>query len=130
MALPYHSALSFGRYHLARDRRTRRVLEKGPRLRVSSDEHHVALPKLYGAPAYARPPRPTEVLDRPVDPDDLPLELERTPEEHELASRIAGSTFAPAVLAPANGNGHGRRAPLVGRPFRLRGLTGRLFRNS
>lgn len=97
---------------------------------MSSEEHHVALPKLYGAPAYARPPRPAEVFERPVDPDDLPLELERTPEEHELASRMAGSAFAPVLLAPANGSGRGRGAPLMGRPFRLRGLTGKLFRNS
>jgi hypothetical protein len=128
MALPYHSALSFVRYHLARDRRTRPVPEKRPRLRVSSEEHHVALPKLYGAPAYARPPRPAEVFERPVDPDDLPLELERTPEEHELASRIVGSTFAPMLVAPAIGNG--RHASLQGRPFHLRGITGKLFRNS
>jgi hypothetical protein len=99
-------------------------------LRVSSEEHHVALPKLYGAPAYARPPRTTEVPDRPVDPDDLPLEVERTPEEHELASRMAGSAFAPVLVAPTNGTPHGRRAPLVGRPFRLRSITGRLFRTS
>ena len=30
------------------------------RNRVSIDEQHVAMPKLYGAPAYARPPAPAE----------------------------------------------------------------------
>jgi hypothetical protein len=55
---------------------------------VPSEERHVALPKLYGAPAYARPPKPTALLERPVDPDDLPIELERTPEEQELVARI------------------------------------------
>ena len=95
---------------------------------MSSEEHHVALPKLYGAPAYARPPRPSETIERPVDPDDLPLEVERTPEEHELASRMVGSTFAPILLGQANGNGHHRQ--IEARPFRLRGITGKLFRSS
>jgi hypothetical protein len=44
---------------------------------VNPDEHHVALPKLYGAPAYARPPRVFDELERPIDPDDLPLEVYR-----------------------------------------------------
>lgn len=35
------------------------------------------MPRLYGAPAYTRPPRPGEV-QRPFDPDDLPLESYRT----------------------------------------------------
>jgi hypothetical protein len=95
---------------------------------VSSEEHHVALPKLYGAPAYARPARPSETIERPVDPDDLPLEVERTPEEHELASRMVGSSFAPVLLGHTNGNG--RHGGIEARPFRLRGITGKLFRNS
>lgn len=38
------------------------------------DQRHVALPKLYGAPAYARPPVvPVNPVPRPIDPDDLPL---------------------------------------------------------
>jgi hypothetical protein len=97
-------------------------------LHVSSEEHHVALPKLYGAPAYARPVRPSETIQRPVDPDDLPLEVERTPEEHELASRMAGSSFAPVLLGQTNG--HGRHGGIEARPFSLRGITGKLFRNS
>lgn len=55
---------------------------------MSSEEHHVALPKLYGAPAYAQPPKPTALLERQLDPDGLPIELERTPEEQELVARI------------------------------------------
>lgn len=94
---------------------------------MSSEEHHVALPKLYGAPAYARPPRPAEVIERPIDPDDLPLEFLRTADEHELASRMTGSAFAPTLVAS---NGHGQRGGIQGRPFRLRSLTRRLFPNS
>ena len=48
-------------------------------------QKHLAMPKLMGAPAYARPPRLVEAAPRPLDPDDLPLEAHRTPEEHELA---------------------------------------------
>ena len=61
-------------------------------LSSQSDAHaqqHVAMPKLMGAPAYARPPRLVDETPRPLHPDDLPLEAERTPEEHELASVIA-----------------------------------------
>jgi hypothetical protein len=96
-------------------------------LRVSSEEQHVALPKLFGAPAYARPPRPAEVVERPVDPDDLPLEFLRTPDDHELAARISGSAFAPTLIATKH---HGPPRGLQARPFRLRTLTGRIFRNS
>ncbi len=88
---------------------------------MSSEEHHVALPKLYGAPAYARPIRPVDEVERPVDPDDLPLETLRTPEEQELAARIVG-----AAGFDGSSNGHDQ-SQLQGRPFRLRALTGRLF---
>jgi hypothetical protein len=50
------------------------------------------MPTLVGAPAYARPPRTAELQPRPLDPDDLPLEAERTPEEQEI----------PPVIVPAD----------------------------
>lgn len=94
---------------------------------MSSEEHHVALPKLYGAPAYARPPRPAEVIEHPGDPDDLPLEFLRTPDEHELAAQMTGSAFAPTLVVT---DGRRRHGGLQGRPFRLRSLTRKLFPNS
>jgi hypothetical protein len=94
---------------------------------VSSEEHHLALPKLYGAPAYARPPRSLEIVERPIDPDDLPLELERTDDEHDMVSRLSGSPFAPVLTEPANG--HRQRHAIQGRPFRLRSLSEKLFRS-
>ena len=57
-------------------------------------QKHFAMPKLMGAPAYARPARLVEATPRPLDPDDLPLEAHRTPEEHELAS-----TTRPGVVS-------------------------------
>ena len=65
------------------------------------DEHqHVALPKLYGAPAYARPPRPVEEQERPLDLDDLPLEAFRAAADEDLAAAPPGSPAVPA-LEPA-----------------------------
>ncbi len=78
------------------------------------EHHHVALPKLYGAPAYARPPRVFDESDRPPDPDDLPLEVYRgedwttapTTEASELLgdlemSRASGSVpVAAGVVEP------------------------------
>lgn len=61
-----------------------------------SDEYHVAYPKLFGAPAYARPPRPALPENRPLDPDDLPLEAHRTPEEQSLISSGGALPDEPA----------------------------------
>jgi hypothetical protein len=93
---------------------------------VSNDEHYVALPKLYGAPAYARPPRPVaEAIPLPPDPDDLPLEAFRgldDVDQPETADPEAGSPNG-------NGSGNGRHAipddggPLLEpRPFSIRSL--------
>ena len=50
---------------------------------MSIDEQHIALPKLYGAPAYARPPAPVAVTPRPFDPDDLPIVAHQSDDELE-----------------------------------------------
>jgi hypothetical protein len=63
---------------------------------VNPDEHHVALPKLYGAPAYARPPRVFEENERAPDPDDLPLEAFR--DDNGIA--IAAPALEPPVAEP------------------------------
>ena len=81
---------------------------------MSIDEQHVALPKLYGAPAYARPPRHAPADERPFDPDELPIEAYQTDEEHEFAelarrpapTRPAASTCARTAMAEhRDGNG-------------------------
>ena len=85
---------------------------------MSIDEQHVALPKLYGAPAYARPAAPVELTPRPFDPDELPLEMEQTPEERRYASSLparAYGTNGSYAMALENGNGNGHDA-LQGRP--------------
>ncbi len=98
---------------------------------MNIDEHHVALPKLYGAPAYGRPPRPVGSTDRPVDLDDLPLEAFRTDEDLALL----GSSGPTPPDGRSNGSGPGgggggiaerERGPsprLEPRPFSLRSLS-------
>lgn len=93
---------------------------------MSIDEQHVALPKLYGAPAYARPRPPVQESPRPFDPDELPISAARTAEEQ----RFADSLPARAYLASGNGREDTlatRDADLKGRPFLLRSIAGRLF---
>ena len=114
-----------------------------------SEEQHMALPRLYGAPAYSRPARPAEVLARPFDPDELPLEADRTQEDLALASGLAGASWTASAPPPVKAKRRrsraakqpavpagaaqatktpqdGQPAGLQGRPFSLRGL-GRIF---
>ena len=60
---------------------------------MAIDEQHVALPKLYGAPAYARPPRPSAEAPKPFDPDDLPIEAVRSDEERELLESLPADGY-------------------------------------
>jgi hypothetical protein len=96
---------------------------------LAIDEQHVALPKLYGAPAYGRPPRPAAVSPRPLDPDDLPIEAVQTPEERELAARLPAHAYPPGGHGT---NGHGvsgsdEMPSLQPRPLSLRALAGRIL---
>jgi hypothetical protein len=103
---------------------------------VALVEQHVALPQLYGAPAYARPPKPVALLERPFDPDALPIELERTSEERELVDWIAARPHVPAMGTVANADDHacgdredrGGDDTSPGRLFRLPSPVGRIFR--
>ena len=85
-------------------------------------EQYVALPGLYGAPAYGRPPRIVSESERPFDPDDLPIEAHRNEEDREVIARLArdgvGSSLAIGPGSPMAGP-----AP---RRFSLRALTERM----
>lgn len=101
---------------------------------MSIDEQHIALPKLYGAPAYARPAAPVAVGPRPFDPDELPIEAFRTDEEHDLVSSLPARAWAPGGSV-VDGDDHGgggasQSEGLRPRPFRLRGIAGRLLGGS
>ena len=60
---------------------------------------YFALPSLYGAPAYSRPPRPPVVVERPFDPDDLPISTQQTDDERRLADALLASGGCAAVGA-------------------------------
>jgi hypothetical protein len=66
-----------------------------------SEEQHLALPHLYGAPAYSRPPRSVEQVARPFDPDELPIEADRTDEDALLLAELAGHPWSAPVQPPA-----------------------------
>jgi hypothetical protein len=96
---------------------------------VSIDEQHVALPKLYGAPAYARPPRYAEDLDRPFDPDELPIEAARTDEEQEFVSTLPSEAFAAGGidLRRAGQSETTTSTDIRPRSFSIRAMAGRLL---
>jgi hypothetical protein len=103
---------------------------------VAIDEQHVALPTLYGAPAYARPAPPIEETPRPLDADDLPIEAFRTSEEQELAQtlpvpigaeRTQAERTQPAAIPTVHPARAARSRPrLRPRPLSLRAMAGRL----
>ena len=60
------------------------------------EDEHVAHPRLYGAPAYARPPQRIVATAMPLDPDDLPIAVEQTPEEQAVAEELLSKPFGVA----------------------------------
>ena len=99
---------------------------------MSIDEQtHVALPRLVGAPAYARPSLPVAHGPRPFDPDDLPISAYQTDEERILLETLPARAYAPGggvVLADGHESTNGRSRPtLQPRPFRLGTLAGRIL---
>jgi hypothetical protein len=97
---------------------------------VSIDEQHVALPKLFGAPAYARPPARVATTPRPFDPDDLPLVVYQTEDEREFSSSISARAYAAdgSLRSGTDGSGSSTGAGrLQPRSLSLRAIAGRLI---
>jgi hypothetical protein len=96
---------------------------------VSIDEQqHVALPTLYGAPAYARPPLRVPESERPFDPDELPIAAAQTDEEREFTSALPEFVWAPGGAKLGSETKTEADDPrLRPRQFRLRGIAGRLL---
>ena len=98
---------------------------------MTIDEQHVALPKLYGAPAYARPAAPVATTPRPFDPDDLPIEADKTDEERELAQNLPARAWAPGGGPSLSVNGGDDQTStdtgIQPRSFRLKGIAGKLL---
>ena len=94
---------------------------------MSVDERPVALPKLYGAPAYARPPAPVSPTVRPFDPDQLPLQVYQTEDERRYAELLPAHSYASAADRGGEASRIGSRNELRPRRFNLRAIAGRLF---
>jgi hypothetical protein len=97
---------------------------------VAIDEQHIALPKLFGAPAYARPAPIVEEAPRPFDPDDLPIEAVMTDEEREMAASLPAYAFAPGGAMLRADSRAGRRdgePRLNPKPLSLRTFAGRIL---
>ena len=96
---------------------------------MSIDEQHVAMPKLYGAPAYGRPPIPVETVARPFDPDELPIEADLTDEERDFKATLPPRAFAPGGIALTAGTGSATTTSTGLRPrsFSLRGIAGKII---
>jgi hypothetical protein len=92
------------------------------------EQQHVALPKLMGQPAYARPPRHvTMTTVRPLDPDDMPLEAFLDGDELEHARDLRAQPFV-AVPAGMSGEQVVAQQQPRSRGFRLK-LFGRSSSN-
>ena len=97
---------------------------------TNEDQVHVALPKLYGAPAYARPKAtPVATVDRPFDPDSLPLESQQTDAERGADQRACRAPLGWSEQADAQGSSREGSPMLRGRPFRLGSITRRIRGN-
>ncbi len=99
------------------------------------EQTHVALPKLYGAPAYARKVPTVAHRPRPFDPDDLPITAQQTDDERELVETLPAHAYAPGggyILEGSHDQAgqRGGNLTLQPRPFRLKTLAGKFLRNS
>jgi hypothetical protein len=66
---------------------------------MSAEHGHVAHPRLYGAPAYARP-RSVEPTTLPLHPDDLPIAAEQTAQERAIAELAMANKYGVPEPAP------------------------------
>ena len=96
---------------------------------MSIDEQHVALPRLYGAPAYARPPSYASTADRPFDPDDLPIEAYQSEEDRAFAATLPARAWAPGGATIDGVAETGREPRIHGRKLSLRSIAGRLIKD-
>ncbi|MFL5754680.1 MAG: hypothetical protein ACJ77N_00130 [Chloroflexota bacterium] len=97
-----------------------------------AQDQHVALPKLYGAPAYARPVALVPETAKPFDPDEMPLEAHQTSQERDWVEQLPAHAYKAGggvFLGPEPETQTAATAVnrLDGRPFRLRALAGRVL---
>ena len=101
---------------------------------MSTDQEHVALPRLYGGPAYGLRRMAAVQSELPLCSDDLPIENYRSPEDQALATELLARAYVqqrgeagvrPAAAIDVQGNGPPQ---LRGAPLLLRAIAGRLIR--
>jgi hypothetical protein len=95
-------------------------------------QQHVAPPKLYGGPAYARPPMAVIESPRPFDPDDLPITASQTDEERAWVDALPDRAYAAGggVLIAGDDDAPAASEPeLQPRPFLLRAIADRILRS-
>jgi hypothetical protein len=90
------------------------VEASGGRMRQAWDQIQMAFPRLMGQPAYMRPRSMFSPAERPFDPDDLPLEAERSEDD-----RRAAEILATSAGTKERGDGGGRGWRSVTRLLRL-----------
>ncbi len=95
---------------------------------MSVDQPHVALPKLYGAPAYARPPMPVTAAPRPFDPDELPIEATMSEDERAFAASLPARAYAAGGGQHAGRESASRGKGLRPRTLSVKAIAGRLLR--
>ncbi len=94
---------------------------------MSAEDEHVAHPRLYGAPAYARPPLSITPTAPPLGPDDLPIAAEQTPEEQAVAERLLAAPYSLADRPQATDDDEPQLRP---QPLLLSVLASRILRRA
>jgi hypothetical protein len=99
---------------------------------VATEDQHVALPRLYGASATARPAPVAKEAPRPFDPDHMPIAADLTDDERAFIDTLPPDAYLPgggyivgSERAKQDGGPKRRRMPVF-----LRALGGRLFGSS
>lgn len=98
---------------------------------MSMDEYsqHVALPKLYGAPAYARPAVVVAHTPRPLDPDDLPIVAHMTVDDlAALAGLPDPGGRVPSTIPAGVAVAEPPAEPIRARSFSIRAIADRVRR--
>jgi hypothetical protein len=70
------------------------------------------------------------MIERPFDPDDLPIEAFQTEEDRAFAATLPARAWAPGgSTSDGRGEGRGASRHVVGRQLSLRSIAGRLLGN-
>ncbi|MBM4407429.1 MAG: hypothetical protein FJ038_02230 [Chloroflexi bacterium] len=91
-------------------------------------DKHDSFPRLYGAPGNVRPPKPVQDTDRPPNPDDLPLEFDRTRADRRLADELAPRPYRYASRPTSPERIEEDEGELRPASVGLRGLADRFLR--